>query len=95
MAQKSVKDLIVLNEKCVEPALEEQAVQLQAQLQQLMTDHQEGQERSEVQRLRYGSVNLPKLKIPSFNSDTLRSFEVWDSLKPQLIKIILNQALKN
>ena len=42
--KKSVQDLIVPNENCVEPTLDEQVVQLQAQLQQLMIDQQKRQD---------------------------------------------------
>lgn len=56
---KSVKDLIRSSEKCVEPALEEQVVQLQAQVQQLMIDQQDRQEASGIQGLHHATVNLP------------------------------------
>ena len=79
--RKSVQALIVPNEKRVEPSLEDKVVQLQTQLQQLMTDQQDRQEGSGTQGLRHGSVNLPKLEIPSFNGDILRWSEFWDSFE--------------
>ena len=76
--RKVVKGLIVSRRKSTEPALEEQVVQLQTQLEQLMTERQQRQEESGTHQR---SVNLPKLAIPSFNGDKLRWSEFWDTFE--------------
>ena len=67
--------------KSTEPALAEQVVQLQTQLEQLMIERQQTQEGSAIQGSHQRSVNLPKLEIPYFNGDKLRWSEFWDTFE--------------
>ena len=75
------KELYLSSGKSAEPALEEQVVHLQTQLDQLMMERQYRQEGSEAQQSHYRSVNLPKLEIPFFNGDKLRWSEFWDTFE--------------
>ena len=51
-----------------------------------MTDQQERQEGSEIQGLCYRLVFLPKLELMSFDGDTLRWSEFWDSFEATVDK---------
>ena len=66
--------------------LEDQVVQLQTQVQQLITDKQEQQVGQGSQGQSNRSVNLPKLEIPSFNGDALRWSEFWDYFEASVDK---------
>ena len=76
--KRAVNELMVPR-KSAEPALAEQVVQLQTQLEQLMIERQQSREGSAIQGSHQRSVNLPKLEIPYFNGDKLRWSEFWDT----------------
>ena len=78
--KRAVNELMVPR-KSAEPALAEQVVQLQTQLEQLMIERQQTQEGSAIQGSHQRSVNLPKLEIPYFNGDKLRWSEFWDTFE--------------
>ena len=73
---------LMVPRKSAEPALAEQAVQLQTQLEQLiMIERRQTQEGSAIQGSHQRSVNLPKLEIPYFNGNKLRWSEFWDTFE--------------
>ena len=67
--RKAAKELFVPRGKSDDPALAEQLVQLQIQLEQLMIERQQRKEGPGAQGPHHSSNNLPKLEIPSFNGD--------------------------
>ena len=81
-----------IKEKYMEPALEDQVIQLQTQVQQLVTDQQEQQAGQGLHGQYYRSGHLPKLEMPSFNGDALRWSEFWDSFEANVDKTL---ALSN
>ena len=79
--RKRAVNKLIVPRKSAEPALAEQVVQLQTQLEQIMIERQQMQEGSAIQGSHRKSVNLPKLKIPYFNGDNLRWSEFWDTFE--------------
>ena len=75
------RELFLSRGKSAEPALEEQVVHLQTQLDQLMLERQYSQAGADRSRSPRRSVNLPKLEIPFFNGDKLRWAEFWDTFE--------------
>ena len=62
-----------------------QMIQITAQMQQVLIGQQQLQQQQQQDSQRHtfssSSVRLPKLEIPSFNGDTLRWTEFWDSFE--------------